>query len=557
MTSFYIKNISMQDESFDVLKNSLKRYFDERMCVLADADTCDYTFSFCVDGELTNDKYVISPSADTIAFTAANSCSLHAAAGRFLAESKFDGLGGFNPYTDIIEHEPLKSIRGMYFATHFHNFYHDAPLERIYEVIDDLALRNCNALLVWYDMHHFTSLDSAESQELIKRLKAIMSYGKKIGMKIAMTMLANEGFSTSPAELRASFLIQNGYHTQPAGRFECEICPSVPGGMEEILRERREMLEAFADVSPDFLTIWPYDQGGCTCAKCAPWGANGYLKIIPEFEKLAKEIIPSAEIILSTWFFDSFVPGEWELFYEKFSKGEVGNFKYIMSYFRNGELPECIRRNGIPKDVKFIEFPEISMYPFAPWGGCGANPFGKIIDCTNSGSGFLYDGGFPYSEGIYEDINKFIQLSYYSGEAVSSHDAIRRYVNFEFCCDDEELSDAIERTEKALVRKDENNGKERKYIIEDSSDVDYVYNVLTKYNNTLPVKITAKPKWRMVYLRAVIDYEILHNNFKVSSENCKQAMRELCTIYCASNRTNPWVHPPVDEFENAKLIVEG
>lgn len=281
------------------------------------------------------------------------------------------------------------------------------------------------------------------------------------------------------------------------------------------------------------------------------------MKILPELRKLAKKIIPSAGIILSTWFFDNFISGEWELFYDKLANEELGAFDYIMSYFFNGELPECIRKNGIPKNVKFIEFPEISMFSCEPWGGFGANPLCNFIDRTNSGSGYLYNGGFPYSEGIFEDVNKFIQLSYYSGEAVSSHTALRRYVSFEFCCNDKELSDAIERTETALARHDEFNDEGvRRFIIHDTSDIDYVYNTLTKYNSTLPPNIASTAKWKMLYLRAVIDYELFHNAFR-SSERCKQAMRELCTLYYADDTTNPWLHPPVDNFEKIKLVVAG
>ncbi len=35
---------------------------------------------------------------------------------------------------------PDKPIRGIYFATHFHNYYHEAPLEEIADYIEDLAL---------------------------------------------------------------------------------------------------------------------------------------------------------------------------------------------------------------------------------------------------------------------------------------------------------------------------------------------------------------------------------------------------------------------------------
>jgi hypothetical protein len=32
-------------------------------------------------------------------------------------------------------------------------------------------------------------------------------------------------------------------------------------------------------ISLGFIVMWPYDQGGCTCSHCAPWGTNGFLKV--------------------------------------------------------------------------------------------------------------------------------------------------------------------------------------------------------------------------------------------------------------------------------------
>ena len=548
MTTFYIQNISMGKDSFEVLLNTLTRRFGERGCELCNAQDADYTFRLAKDPELSSDRYIIVPDGKEISFTAANDCALHAAVGRFLYDSRFDGIGGFEPSAEKVDFTPAKPLRGMYFATHFHNFYHEAPVSEVYEVIEDLALRGCNALLVWYDMHHYTSIDQPESVALISRLKLFLKYAKKIGMSASLTMLANEGFDSSPEQLRATFLVENGYHTKPYGIYNREICPSKPGGIEEILRERRQVLEAFSDVNIDFVCYWPYDQGGCTCEKCTPWGSNGFLRILPHFQKLLAEVCPGCKLIISAWYFDRFIDGEWEAFMKKIRSGEVSGFDYIMSFFFNGELPECIRRDGIPEGVRFIDFPEISMYSCTPWGGFGANPLGRFLDRTNMGSGHLYRGGFPYSEGIFEDINKYMILSYYSGRHLISHDAVKQYARFELCCDDTALVDAIERTETALARKGSIADGVRRLQIADTSDIEYVYNTLTEYDGRLPERIRRTPRWRMLYLRAVIDHELAANGFALSnSKRGTEALRELYGIYHCTPQTHHWVCPPLEQ----------
>ncbi|MCX6873634.1 MAG: hypothetical protein NTW21_07475 [Verrucomicrobia bacterium] len=50
--------------------------------------------------------------------------------GKFLRSSRYDPAGftaGAWRGTSV----PQKPVRGIYFATHFHNFYHDAPVEEV------------------------------------------------------------------------------------------------------------------------------------------------------------------------------------------------------------------------------------------------------------------------------------------------------------------------------------------------------------------------------------------------------------------------------------------
>ena len=73
---------------------------------------------------------------------------------------------------------PEKPFRGMYFATHFHNFYNDAPMEEIHKIMEDLALWGQNVLCVWYDFHHYASIDDPASVEMITRLKDVLCYAR-------------------------------------------------------------------------------------------------------------------------------------------------------------------------------------------------------------------------------------------------------------------------------------------------------------------------------------------------------------------------------------------
>jgi len=59
--------------------------------------------------------------------------------GKLLRTSRYS-KNGFAPGSWRGESTPQKPIRGIYFATHFHNYYHDAPIEEIQHYVEELAL---------------------------------------------------------------------------------------------------------------------------------------------------------------------------------------------------------------------------------------------------------------------------------------------------------------------------------------------------------------------------------------------------------------------------------
>ena len=351
--------------------------------------------------------------------------------GKYLRGCTFGAAGdadkAFQPSAWTGVSVPRRPVRGIYFASHFHNFYHDAPVEQVTRYVEELALWGCNTLAVWFDMHHYNGIADPEAQRMIARLRVILQAANRVGIGAALTTIGNEGYANSPEHLRADWTAgHDGYFAPPLGHYHVELCPSKPGGLELILQYRAEMLAAFADLDIDYVWNWPYDQGGCTCGACAPWGANGFLKIAPQYAELIYRTLPRAKVILSTWYFDHFIKGEWEAFAQAIGPHQPAFADYLLADDYGDHFPDYPLQHGAPGGLPMLNFPEISMYNMYPWGGYGANPLPQHLQRIWDASGQVLSGGFPYSEGIYEDLNKAINLQHMWGD-VDAMATVREY----------------------------------------------------------------------------------------------------------------------------------
>jgi hypothetical protein len=457
---------------------------------------------------------------------------------------------------------PDKSVRGIYFATHFHNYYHEAPVEEITRYVQDLALWGCNALAVWFDMHHFRGIDDPAAREMIERLHGILRAANRVGIGGALIFIGNEGYDDSPAALRADWTAgHDGYHTEPGGHYHVEICPSRPGGMDYIRRTRREVLDAFADLDIRWVCIWPYDQGGCTCRDCAPWGANGFLRVAGVVAPMVKEVMPGAEVILSTWYFDHFTTGEWEGLARRIAAAPPSWLTCLLADDNGDEYPRYVLEHGVPGDAKLLNFPEISMYRMFPWGGYGANPLPRHIQSIWDSIGTQLSGGFPYSEGVYEDINKAICLQHYW----SSQDAmqtVQEYATQYFGSDAAgALTEAVEGMERRHARNIARGHRCSAGAIDPSHDSPEVAAALEcedlsgageclakvkAVENVLPDSARQDWRWRLLYLRAGIDAEIQRTGGRLN-DGLEEMFQELVRFYHA-DRCDLAVAPPARQM---------
>ena len=454
--------------------------------------------------------------------------------GKFLHTARYDPAG-FTAGTWRGTSVPQKPVRGIYFATHFHNFYHDAPVEEVQNYVEELGLWGYNTLAVWYDMHHFDGADDPKAVAFRVRLHAVLQRAKDIGMDVALIVVANEAYGDSPAALRADPSAKRG------GWYDCAVCPSKPAGLEYILKVLGHEFAWAADLQPRYVCVWPYDQGGCGCAECRPWGNNGFLKTAATVAALARKKLPGTKIILSTWMFDG---NEWQGLDQAFAAATP---------WADSILAEGTTR-PMPGKLPMVGFPEISMHETFPWGGFGATPLtGRARqqwDAVKAQS----SGGFPYSEGLYEDLTKVvISQMYWNDRPVA--ETLREYLAFEFA---PEAADEIAKVVATLEQNHhwrwwpgELDGVKlqldwfpsRGAQPRPDPGAEQAYATMQRLAPTLMPQARTAWRWRLLYLRALLDAELKANGGK-PNERCQQAFAELNTIYHADH-ADPALRPPL------------
>jgi hypothetical protein len=458
--------------------------------------------------------------------------------GKLLRLSSYtDGLLKIPALT--LNDSPKMPIRGIYFATHFHNFYHEAPLEEVDHIIESCALWGLNYLHVWFDMHHFESIRDPAAQKLLARLKHFAQTARSVGMKFGLIFLANEAYASSPEHLRAKWR-PGWWHAK------VELCPSNPEGLALIGKWQAEVLDAFPKL--DVVWSWPYDYGGCACEKCMPWGCNGFLRASEQLAGLFHKRFPHGQFFLSTWLFDS-LDDEGKVNWDGLIRDVEypGLFRYVrenkpawLDGFVMGThrtwIPKPLLKRPSPEKYLLANFPEISMYRMNPWGGFGANPLPdwstEIADMVR---GHIV-GGWPYSEGIWEDINKFFWARFYWNPDQATPDILAEYAAYYFGPESaKHVTDLCHLLESTHVRLN--------WDVENLAEADEAWALMRTIDDSIPPWARSSWRWRLFYIRAAMDH-VLKNQGHTTPE-ARQALQPLCDelvrIYHAQ-KTN--IRPP-------------
>jgi len=452
--------------------------------------------------------------------------------GKFLRSSRYD-RGGFTPSGWRGVSVPHCPMRGIYLATHFNNYYEAASPEEFESYVEDLALWGFNLLALAYPHWQYASYDDPAARAMTERLRQTIRVARQVGMRVSVGDALNGGFTSTLPELRSTPVPDPlGRH----GNFGVNLCPSKPAARAQLLETWEQLLDRFADPGLDCVTFWPYDEGGCGCADCWPWGARGYLSLARAVSARVHEKSPRTKIILSTWTFDTPPEGEWEALAQ--ALGQDPTWADFIQADAHEDFPRFPLDRGVPGSLPLIGFPEISMWGQGPWGGYGANPLPVRLQRLWDQTDGKLAGGTPYSEGIYEDINKAICSQFYWDRKRPALETVREYAAFEFSPDvADDVVEVVQTFEKNHLRNQIGPSAAEAFARVQSVDARLTPRARTAW------------RWRIVYLRALIDSELLKNHGKLQGKALQAAFRELTTLYHAEHAHSMPIRPP--QIDNA------
>ncbi|HHW31189.1 MAG TPA: hypothetical protein GXX20_05875 [Clostridiaceae bacterium] len=466
-----------------------------------------------VSSDLPTDAYRVTGAEDRLILEADRPLGLIAACGQVLRGSKFT-KDGMVPTAHRGLTVPDCPSRGVYMANHFHNYYQMASIEEIEHYLEELSLWGLNTMHFFIPEINLPSRDHPDTIRHIERSVEVMKMAKALGWSVSTNVFVNQTFVNFPQDIASTPVPDPLVRHGNSGNI---VCLSKPGGQEWMDADNRFYLSKLKElgVTLDAVRAWPYDEGGCGCEQCWPWGSNGYIRGAKRAFEIAREYFPNVKRELSTWTFDMPPVGEWEGLAES-----LKNEKWcdVILADSHEDFPRWPLEHGVPGGLPMISFPEISMWNLYPWGGYGATlyPF-RLERLWKQTQGMLY-GASIYSEGITEDLNKVAIAAFCEDWDNDCADVLRQYARYEIGCERED--DFVR-----LIRNIESQLTEKSPALADDT-----YALAKEIDTALPEWGRTGWRWRLIYLRALLDVSRVRDEDLNNSEICRKAMEEIVEI---------------------------
>ncbi|MBR3641186.1 MAG: hypothetical protein IKN53_04050, partial [Oscillibacter sp.] len=457
-----------------------------------------FTLVLRLDRALTGEAYAIGRGEDRAVISGADFNALVFGLGRFLHGSQY-GAEGVAPCAWSGVTAPRASVRAVYFAMHFFNWYQRCEPEEIERYVEDLMLWGINAVTVIFPKINLSGWDDPNTEKAFVLMKKIFTAAKKMNMKTGFQSSNQDFDPPNPAVAadKSKLLIKSGNL----------ICPATEAGYTYLRGMILPVLRELAPIGVDYMSFWSYDEGGCSCEKCWPWGANGQYNYAKRMSAEIRKELPNIQVIYSTWLYEraSNQAGEWDAFYRRVKEDEANGEGWIdLILVETRDHPSCkyVLEHGSPCErIRLVTFPDVAMMGQEPWGGLGGLVAPHQVRAEQTAYSAVTDGCFMYSEGKYEDMNKILCASVLWDADITDRETITDYCHYEFPGADAStfcrLIDLIER----------NHDRTNKFarLPADMDAAEEACRLAAEIDGQILPACRGSWRWRILYIRVFLD----------------------------------------------------
>ena len=544
----YIKQLTVDSAGlpaepiYEKLYAILKVRVEERSGAKVTRQPGGFLLRFSLEETMADEAYTIEDLENGVEIRGKNFNALMFGMGQLLHKSHYDE-GGMQITDWRGTTVPECPFRFLYYAIHFYNWYQNTSPEELERYCEDLMLWGYNGFCGLFGRISYDGWEDPRMEKALALQKKLFRAAKNLNMMTAQ-LLQFIDFKTAKPEFAADTTGIFGKNGNP-------ICPEKPGAYDYIRETLFREVSLLEEFDLDYLVYFPYDEGGCSCEKCAPWGGNGYYKVAKRMHKDMQQRFPKlkAKAILATWHFNLGFNDrrdfEWldRAIREDKARGEDW-VSYITLETRRG-MPEFIAEHGVPGGVPGIDFPEITMHRLDPWGAFGANPLPTEIKRIFGDVQHVVQGGLTYTEGRFDDLNKALLAGFLWDKSRTSKENFEDYCGYEF-------RETITEDLWEMANLIEENQLRTHHSRMEPANMDQVRRVLElggKMDAALPERIRKSWRWRVMYIRSVLD----HARY-TAAEKDGWKLREGLTIW--RDRFDYWGKLMMADDEAQKLMRE-
>ncbi len=318
-------------------------------------------------------------------------------------------------------------LRSIYAPAHFGNFYECASKGEMKGLFEQWREWGINGAGTWFNPAN--AVDPFGTDALYqwarekpaaewRRKRDLLVAARDVGFKTTICVTPNAAFID---QLRPDLAASAG----EAHYIGPDLCPSKPEARAILVRNFENLLRFLAEggVSLDYVLVAFRDWGGCDCARCRPWLRTALALWVDEFVPVLARIHPAAKTQFCTWWVTD---EELTFLMDVVAKSPTWLDGLNLSLGYGDELPKI----ELPAPCRKTVFLHIGFTTEKgdKYGTKGAVVAPARLERQMKELHAQGIAGFQaYSEGVYDDLNKFLVGQLGMDPALSARDLVADY----------------------------------------------------------------------------------------------------------------------------------